>query len=98
MVAKKPWFGPKRVGRGGRPQTWQGWVFVLAGVAVEALVIWALHAYEPGWIGPKPAYLGFGWSGRTWQGWVALLAPIVVFISAGWLIYRKQKSDEQADK
>jgi hypothetical protein len=34
----RPWFGPKRVGYGFRPQTWQGWAIVAA-VAVAIIVI-----------------------------------------------------------
>jgi hypothetical protein len=30
---KRPWFGPKRVGSGYRPQTWQGWIVALGMVA-----------------------------------------------------------------
>lgn len=30
----RPWFGPKRVGVGLRPQTWQGWTVTLAFVAL----------------------------------------------------------------
>ena len=26
----RPWFGPKRIGWGIRPQTWQGWAISLA--------------------------------------------------------------------
>ncbi len=33
---KRPWFGPKRAGRGYRPQTWQGWIVALLMVAVIA--------------------------------------------------------------
>jgi hypothetical protein len=35
---KRPWFGPKRIGYGLRPQTWQGWtiVLVLAAAAIGA--------------------------------------------------------------
>lgn len=34
------WFGPKRVGWGLRPQTWQGWLVVMVPVAlVIALAI-----------------------------------------------------------
>jgi len=38
VAEKKPWFGPKRVGWGLRPTSWQGWVVVLvvAGLAVLA--------------------------------------------------------------
>jgi hypothetical protein len=35
------WFGPKRVGFGVRPQTWQGWLVVL-GIAATVLLIVAL--------------------------------------------------------
>jgi hypothetical protein len=35
---KRPWFGPKRVGRGLRPQTWQGWL-VMAGFTVLAVAV-----------------------------------------------------------
>ncbi|MGD0083076.1 MAG: hypothetical protein ABSD78_07750 [Acidimicrobiales bacterium] len=38
----RPWFGPKRVGYGFRPQTWQGWlivaVFVVAVVVIALLI------------------------------------------------------------
>lgn len=30
----RPWFGPKRVGYGIRPQTWQGWLLIAVGTAV----------------------------------------------------------------
>jgi hypothetical protein len=35
---RRPWFGPKRVGFGYRPQTWQGWAIMalLAALAVTA--------------------------------------------------------------
>jgi hypothetical protein len=35
---KRPWFGPKRIGYGLRPQTWQGWTLCL----VSAIVVIAL--------------------------------------------------------
>jgi hypothetical protein len=38
----RPWFGPKRVGFGLRPQTWQGWLIVFAvcaAVLTVALII-----------------------------------------------------------
>jgi hypothetical protein len=31
---KRPWFGPKRIGWGYRPQTWQGWLVTAIMVAV----------------------------------------------------------------
>ena len=40
---KKPWFGPKRIGYGIRPQTWQGWliilIFAIVVIVVARLVI-----------------------------------------------------------
>ncbi len=38
-MSKTPWFGPKRVGIGVRPQTWQGWLVTLASAALAAIVI-----------------------------------------------------------
>lgn len=35
----KPWFGPKRIGFGLRPQTWQGWLVIIVPIAVILLVI-----------------------------------------------------------
>ncbi len=35
----RPWFGPKRVGYGLRPQTWQGWALILGLVAVVIVVV-----------------------------------------------------------
>jgi hypothetical protein len=34
---RRPWFGPKRIGWGLRPQTWQGWTIVNAGAVVVIL-------------------------------------------------------------
>ena len=38
MMSDKKWFGPKRVGVGLRPQTWQGWVITLAPAIVIVVV------------------------------------------------------------
>ncbi len=38
MTDSRPWFGPKRIGWGIRPQTWQGWTLVLV-VAVLIVVL-----------------------------------------------------------
>jgi hypothetical protein len=35
------WFGPKRVGWGLRPQTWQGWAVTLA-VIIAVIIILAI--------------------------------------------------------
>lgn len=34
----RAWFGPKRIGYGFRPQTWQGWLVTLAVVVLVAVV------------------------------------------------------------
>jgi hypothetical protein len=33
------WFGPKRIGVGIRPQTWEGWLIVLVVTAAVAVVV-----------------------------------------------------------
>ena len=38
MITKHPWFGPKRIGWGWRPVTWQGWLITVLFVGI---VIWA---------------------------------------------------------
>jgi hypothetical protein len=39
MNMSRSWFGPKRVGFGLRPQTWQGWLVTLGGAAVVVVLI-----------------------------------------------------------
>lgn len=34
----RPWFGPKRIGWGLRPQTWQGWTLTV-GLAILVIVL-----------------------------------------------------------
>ena len=36
---RRPWFGPKRIGYGLRPQTWQGWLVTMGFVAVVVLIV-----------------------------------------------------------
>jgi hypothetical protein len=38
MSEQRPWFGPKRVGYGLRPQTWQGWLIIALFVVVVIVV------------------------------------------------------------
>jgi hypothetical protein len=41
-MSDRPWFGPKRVGWGLRPQTWEGWLVtavLAAAVVVAALLL-----------------------------------------------------------
>jgi hypothetical protein len=40
---KRGWFGPKRIGFGLRPQTWQGWLVTLGVVAVILLIALLAH-------------------------------------------------------
>ncbi len=41
---QKPWFGPKRVGVGLRPQTWQGWALVLVPlVGITSVLLGTAH-------------------------------------------------------
>ena len=37
--SNKPWFGPKRIGWGFRPATWQGWLVTAAYVGALLLTI-----------------------------------------------------------
>lgn len=37
---RTPWFGPKRVGWGIRPQTWQGWLVIAAFAIILILIGW----------------------------------------------------------
>ena len=40
----RSWFGPKRIGWGLRPQTWQGWAITVGLAAVIVLVgVWLGH-------------------------------------------------------
>ena len=45
--AKAYWFGPKTIGIGSGPKTWQGWlltlVFALAVIATARLSFWFIH-------------------------------------------------------
>lgn len=36
---QRPWFGPKRIGYGLRPQTWQGWTMTGAFIAIVLVVV-----------------------------------------------------------
>lgn len=42
MAEHEPWFGPKKVGGGWGPRTWQGWlivaVFTIAVVVITVIV------------------------------------------------------------
>jgi hypothetical protein len=40
MMTKQPWFGPKRIGWGWRPVSWEGWLVTVlcAAVAIAASI------------------------------------------------------------
>lgn len=46
MITKHPWFGPKRIGWGWRPVSWEGWAItaLIATVVVAASI---LFGYTP---------------------------------------------------
>ena len=41
---RRPWFGPKRIGIGYGPRTWQGWLLVAVSVAATILVASITHS------------------------------------------------------
>jgi len=44
LNAKRPWFGPKRIGYGISPKTWQGWLILAVFVAaVTGIAFWLAH-------------------------------------------------------
>ena len=47
FTGKRPWFGPKRIGYGYGPQTWQGWL--LSALSVVAVVVAATVAKGTPW-------------------------------------------------
>lgn len=42
-TGRRPWFGPKRIGWGLRPVTWQGWLVTVAAVAAIYLIVRLIH-------------------------------------------------------
>jgi predicted membrane protein len=88
---KSPWFGPKRIGFGIGPRSWQGWLTSLLGVIVTIVTITVAHDKHSSWFKPKTH--GSGFTPVTWQGWVATLAPIVIFLLVILTIYTKQRED-----
>ena len=39
----RPWFGPKRIGYGIRPQTWQAWTIITVFTAAVITIAILLH-------------------------------------------------------
>jgi hypothetical protein len=42
-MSHKSWFGPKRIGVGLRPQTWQGWAIMAIFTAIVVIVAFFVH-------------------------------------------------------
>jgi hypothetical protein len=40
---RRPWFGPKRIGFGLRPQTWQGWLITAVFIAAVVILVRLIH-------------------------------------------------------
>ncbi|HUD20694.1 MAG TPA: hypothetical protein VMQ44_01335 [Candidatus Saccharimonadales bacterium] len=47
MITKKPWFGPKYLGWGWRPITWEGWLALLIWLG---LLLLAVHFFGVNWL------------------------------------------------
>jgi len=88
---KDPWFGPKGMGFGIGPRSWQGWLTSLVGVLVILATITIAHHKRPSWFKPKTH--GSGFTPASWQGWLATLVPIAVFLLVVLTIYTKQRED-----
>lgn len=39
MISKNPWFGPKKLGYGLRPVSWQGWLVIIALVIISSAIL-----------------------------------------------------------
>jgi hypothetical protein len=86
-----PWFGPKSMGFGIRPITWQGWLITLIGVLTEISVITLTHDRQPSWFRAKTS--GSGFTPASWQGWLATLGPVAVFLLIITATYYKQRKN-----
>ena len=43
-ITNKRWFGPKNVGWGPAPKSWEGWLFTLVWLASLILILFYLHS------------------------------------------------------
>lgn len=44
MITKHPWFGPKRIGWGWRPVSWEGWLATAVSAAVIVAAGFLFHS------------------------------------------------------
>lgn len=85
---KEPWFGPKRIGIGIRPTSWQGWTFLILALLIVAGIAFQAPKRYPAWFAAKT--IGSGYTPATWQGWTISLVPVLLILVCIWYIYRKQ--------
>ena len=84
------WFGPKSVGWGITPRSWQGWLSLVIAVLAEVLVASRAPYLWSSWFVAKTNG-SVGWKPVTWQGWTITLAPVAVFLIFATYIYNKQR-------
>lgn len=78
---KPGWFGPKRIGWGASPRSWQGWIVTLGFIAVLAAAI--------RWLRPllqESTHLPFGAITVA-----IILCWLVLFLAVIWLTYDGEK-------
>ena len=79
---KRGWFGPKRIGWGVSPRSWQGWAVTAVFIALLAASMRWLRPILEDSTGLPPMALGFLIVGS----WLA------VFLSVVWLTYDRGES------
>lgn len=76
------WFGPKKIGWGVSPRSWQGWVVTAIFIAILAASMRWLRPYLEQNTGWPPMALGLAIVG----GWLA------VYLGVIWLTYDRSES------
>jgi len=59
QLTKTAWFGPKRIGWGFRPVTWQGWSLIVVLVALFTVARYALHTNAEFFLAVAVLLVGF---------------------------------------
>jgi len=76
---RKGWFGPRRIGWGVSPRSWEGWVVTAIFIAILAASMrWLRPALEQG-TGWPPMTLGFA----IVVGWLAIYCGVI------WLAFER---------
>jgi len=86
---KRLWFGPKRNGYGYTPRTWQGWLYIVVGVAAQVAIAFGAPHLWPAWYVARAN--GQGWNAVGWQGYAVALAPAAVVLAGLWYVFRIQR-------